>query len=407
MTLHPSEQDMDTSKPRKCSLFNKPAWAKSQYQNVGGGDLFRRSNHAYADMVADADYERKERLAKKRLERICCELSGESSSKRKRSSDGENEGHSENVEVSDNVRIHQVLVTDTTETSLKRIYSEGAKSRPAEQFAVTMTNAKVAEADELDVRPSKLIDLLNDDGEDTRVSLEKQSETAVRPIQAPLTGKDFLEDEEFPELAWKAREKARKKRVEQNLIHFTRAPSSGFDNQYVHLQCTPQPTTPSPPDPTLKILITSCIENTQPLIVHRKLSQCLKDVRLAWAERQGFAPDFTEKIFLTWRGKRLFDVTSCKSLGVNVDEDGHVRSGGDMNGDDEGRIHMEAMTPELLGACRKAKRDAKGGDERLNLDTRDTQSIPEKPEAQIRIILKAKGFYDFKLIVKPVKFPWQ
>ncbi|ODM22209.1 hypothetical protein SI65_03055 [Aspergillus cristatus] len=101
-------------------------------------------------------------------------------------------------------------------------------------------------------------------------------------------------------------------------------------------------------DVAVQILITSEIENTKPLIVHRKASQSLREVRLAWCKRQDLPEEMQLSVFLTWKGRRLFDVTTCKSLGVNNVNDNfdgfsdfHYPSV-----DDGPRIHMEAVTDD-------------------------------------------------------------
>jgi len=89
-----------------------------------------------------------------------------------------------------------------------------------------------------------------------------------------------------------------------------------------------QPPPPALPNPILSLLIHSSIPNTTPLLVKRRLNQRLKEVRLAWINKQINEslpphPEFpveTEKIFLTWRNKRCYDFTSCASLGLIVDE---------------------------------------------------------------------------------------
>lgn len=61
---------------------------------------------------------------------------------------------------------------------------------------------------------------------------------------------------------------------------------------------------------------------------------------------------------------------------------------------------MEAMTADILGAHKKAKsKDAPKGEEDA---IEEPAVIRQKQEAQVKIICKAKGFADFKLIVKPV-----
>lgn len=101
-------------------------------------------------------------------------------------------------------------------------------------------------------------------------------------------------------------------------------------------------------DVVVQILITSEIENTKPLIVHRKASQSLREVRLAWCKRQGLPEDMQLSVFLTWKGRRLFDVTTCKSLGINnVKDNFDGFSDFHYSSVDDGRhIHMEAVTDD-------------------------------------------------------------
>ena len=55
---------------------------------------------------------------------------------------------------------------------------------------------------------------------------------------------------------------------------------------------------------------------------------------------------------------------------------------------------MEAMTAEIFEAYKKAKTPEAPAEEPV--------IVEEKKEPQIRIILKARGFPDVKIIVKPV-----
>ncbi|KAK6810435.1 hypothetical protein RU639_013766 [Aspergillus parasiticus] len=107
-------------------------------------------------------------------------------------------------------------------------------------------------------------------------------------------------------------------------------------------------------DPVVQILITSKIENTKPLIVHRKMSQSLRDVRLAWCNCQSIPKEMQSFILLTWKGRRLFDVTTCRSLGINVPKglaDSPVYGDHARHGSKEDiRIHMEAVIEDNVMA---------------------------------------------------------
>lgn len=105
-------------------------------------------------------------------------------------------------------------------------------------------------------------------------------------------------------------------------------------------------TPPTHEDVTVEILITSRLEHTTPLIVQRRMSQSLKDVRLAWCDHQHLPKEIRPTVYLTWRGKRLFDVTTCRSLGIDT---GRFSVDGCMQyGDGKVRVHMEAITDGLL-----------------------------------------------------------
>lgn len=142
----------------------------------------------------------------------------------------------------------------------------------------------------------------------------------------------------------------------------------------------------------VQILITSKIPNTKPLIVRRKMNQPLKDVRLAWCNRQKFTKEMQESVFLTWKGKRLFDVTTCRSLGI------HAKSG-NFNGHDtfhldveDIQVHMEASTEDLLNADLSHSQtvtDAKSSPEYTSWN--GATSSPD------RILLKCPGFGDLKV----------
>lgn len=154
------------------------------------------------------------------------------------------------------------------------------------------------------------------------------------------------------------------------------------------------------PDPVITIFITSSIPDTTPLLVQRKLSQRLKEVRLAWCKRQEFDEVTTASVFLTWRKRRLFDFTSSRGLGLNVDANGEVYIEGHEDqppGDENAQIHMEATTKQILEAEKKAA--ARPPEDRV--------VEPASPKGKggqpgIKVILRSRGFEDYKLVVRPV-----
>lgn len=155
-------------------------------------------------------------------------------------------------------------------------------------------------------------------------------------------------------------------------------------------------------DRIIQILITSNIENTVPLIVRRRMSQRLRDVRLAWCKRQDFDKDMTASVFLAWKGRRLFDVTTCRSLGIQsiVSPQGLWDASDRPGSGEEGmQIHVEAVkdapvpspclrhlsssTSEPISKAGAASDYDQGG-------TRDS----------IRVVLKSPGYDDFRVKVR-------
>jgi hypothetical protein len=150
-------------------------------------------------------------------------------------------------------------------------------------------------------------------------------------------------------------------------------------------------------DVIVQILITSEIENTKPLIVHRKASQSLREVRLAWCKRQGLPEEMQLSVFLTWKGRRLFDVTTCKSLGVN-----NVNNNSDgfpdfhyQSVDDGPRVHMEAVMDDCFTFKQKQQQSRA-------LSATECRTGPDPPafgsyrrDVMMKIILRCPGIDDF------------
>lgn len=399
----------DSALPKKRSLFNKPSWSKPQALS-NGNELFHRSNQTYVGVAAQAERDKKKRLARKERERACREEDQRAGKRQRISSPDEDD---EDDQTSSDEEIYrskdETIQSLTTKAKLQPVAHVTSSHNPPhspksliKRYEAECAAKKMKEDQKAKMQSSVIIDL--EDEEDASEGLENRDTPRVIELipRKPADEDDRQDsDEEFPELARQARENARRKRLEGDIVSAPPdpPPSAASDGYLQRSQSTRLPTPPPPlSDPILSILITSNIPNTGSLIVNRKLSQRLKEVKLAWAQRQQFTPDFTETICLTWRGQRLFDVTSCKSLGISVDPHGNVMEKGDIFGEMDGKVHLEAMTPEILEAYKKAKNRETVGEERNVEET----PLGEKKEPGIKIICKAKDFSDFKLVVKPV-----
>jgi hypothetical protein len=267
---------------------------------------------------------------------------------------------------------------------------------------VSATRTKQRDVKQLPPEPI----LLSDDEESGPSAPDDAQPTKYRE---PTLGEEHIThmsdaEEEFPELARKARERVRLNRAEAEL----RSPkpmAQSVENYNRPSSFQPQPTSP-PPDPVVQIFISSRIANTQPLIVNRRTGQRLKDVRVTWCDRQGFSAEEKAAVFLTWKGKRVFDVTTCKSLGISADAEGNVAWKGHEDGlGGDNRVHMEAMTEEIfLETKNRMAGSVYSGIRTAEQGTEKEPEIEERPkiEPSVKLTLKSQGYEDFKLIVKPV-----
>ena len=406
------------SLPAKRSLFNRPSWSKPEAL-THGSDLFHRSNQTYIDHTVEEERQRKRKLARKERERARRAETEEHAEKRQRVSGSEDDdddqtGSDESSHHSDDENRKQEA--NSTPEKVKDgacvLKLQQPKKPPKSllkcyEAAVATQELKLLRAQK--PHDSQIVGLENEEDSPAAPTESADFDTSSNNLARSLPrDEEPVSDEEFPELARQAREKARRKRLEEDAASVTPDPVPTSQDgcfrrsQSTYLETPPPPSSP-PPDPVLQIFIDSSIPNTAPLIVNRKLSQRLKDVRLAWIERQHLPSDISDKIFLTWRGKRLFDVTSCRSLGINSGPNGRILAKGNNVVDHEGRIHMEAMTTEIFETYKKSKRSGTPKEEEDTVETPLAKQPNE--EAQIKIICKAKGFDDFKLLVKQVGMP--
>ena len=402
-----SAQNITGSPSSKRPLFKKPSWSKPQAL-PSGTSLFHRSNQKYADFAVGAERQRKRKAAKKEKEQVQGIEVKERTGKRPRvseSDDGEDsdsasDGSSRSCE-GRQVQLNSVHPQSYNETPTvsPTKYIQSPRSLLLRYEASVATN-------ESDIKSNikapifNIVDHEDEDASSGAIGIDEHLESSQSDSLRRDPDDEHASDEEFPELARKAREQARRKSLEEGIISFSRPESLATSQSKSSLSRSMRhPNYPPPPDPIVQIFITSTIPNSMPLIVNRRLSQRLKDVKLAWVERHNFPKDLVDQIFLTWRGKRLFDVTSCRSLGIAAGSHGGITVRGDDVIDDDGRIHMEAMTTDLLEAHKKAKTHDFS---KIEQEYIEEPAILQRQEPQVKIICKAKDFADFRLIVKPV-----
>lgn len=219
---------------------------------------------------------------------------------------------------------------------------------------------------------------------------EVELSTTTKPQTKPVETDDEEDDEDLRALKAEARAKKRQRDLEA-------------------ARGTPMLDDPvEGPDPIIELLVISSIPDTKSLMVKRRASQRLQEVRLAWCDKQGFPPEVAEKIFFTFKGRKQYDITSCKSLGLKIEPDGSVFFGGQHYFDDENRckLTIEAVTNEIYLQNQRDAAHTKGGSraevhqDNVGQDSRESDT--RESDTLIKVILAAKGLEEFKLKVKPV-----
>jgi hypothetical protein len=191
-------------------------------------------------------------------------------------------------------------------------------------------------------------------------------------------------DEEFPELIARARDREQLK-AEKSL--------SGGSASRALTDDIFQESEAMVVDPVVEILVTSEIEGTKPMMFKRKISQTLKQVREVWCDKQIHEHSKKAGVFLTWRGKKMFDSITCAILGLRAGIDGNVTSNNNAL-DDYGRIHLEAWTEDLYIASQR-RLEQGHGEADAEAEIQETTHVEK-----INLSLQAKGLEPITLKVK-------
>ncbi|KAI6717144.1 hypothetical protein B2J93_5517 [Marssonina coronariae] len=227
--------------------------------------------------------------------------------------------------------------------------------------------------------------------------LNDEHDFAPPPKTAPLVpieDDDAYSEDEFPELLAAAQERERQKAEQKRRMALAfqgQNHDNGLDDMFIGDGSSVQEV-----DPVVEILITSRIEGSTPLRVKRKMSQQLQLVRSSWCDKQiinghPMSQELKGKVYLTWKGTRIFDFNTCSSL---VDGKGKASRDGF---DENGGIHFEAWTSELFDAW-KAKQEAREKTGRIQAGAEEAQE--EVPVKKTRLLMKSRDL-EYKTIVKP------
>jgi hypothetical protein len=156
------------------------------------------------------------------------------------------------------------------------------------------------------------------------------------------------------------------------------------------------------PNPILNILVTPAIEGMLPLVVKLRFLQPFKKVRQEWCkhniESGRLDPSAEPDVILKWRERKVYDVQTCKSLGVTLDEDGQPMLM-DKYGVPEvcDKVNMTATTKQAESEERQSRlvRVAPAPEEPASSPVRSA-------ERAFRLILRSKDYPEQKFLIKEV-----
>ncbi|KAK5693734.1 hypothetical protein LTR97_010304 [Elasticomyces elasticus] len=388
------------------SLFNRPAWATARDVKDEGlsEDIFSHSKKSsYAKMVAEeqrrkkeneqklrAKQERKERRtsAKREADLEDVKAGKATPEKRRRITLEEGDDLLGSVGMSPGLSIRRAEGVDSS-TNTSHMRRSPRMNKAADRDDLRFNKA---------LRPAVVEKPDDSDREDDAQFSHAQPAEPVDPD-------DDESDDDLRELKRqaRARNKLREESTKKSQTPDAKSPTPGRHTADPNTAAYP---TPPAPDPPVQLLISSQIEGTKQLMVFRKLSQRLQEIRQVWCDKQGFSKDFANKVYLVHRMRRVFDVTTCGSLGLFVDSEGMVRMKGSESVDGADRVHLEAVTDEIFAQMKaeKAKEDRK----RQGLDEAEDEAQGNAPEPQVQpedklipILLTSKDTREpFRLRVK-------
>ncbi|KAK5016313.1 hypothetical protein LTR39_002148 [Cryomyces antarcticus] len=409
----------EAPKPKR-SLFSRPTPAAS-HTTADAGDIFSRPNQALQGILAEQDRKRRLKLAKQQEATAKSHSPGSErrEGKRRRISRDEEDGSDGGIYLSPSEpeRLSKSKTPNPDRPSSKDSALDLKADSLSKRYEDSLAASKAPN------QSSAVIDLLDSsDGEEEqprrslpeRPSLQQHNSTSRDTPKNPHNSEPESEDE-FPELAAAARERQRLRNLSSSK---TSQPVPRSTTLTARSTSSSNPPPLPPPDPVIQLLVTSRLPDTAPLIVHRRLSQRLQEIRLEWCRRQNFDAATTASVFLIYRMRRTYDVTTCKSLGIGVDGTGNVVIKGDDNlnfadGGEGNKIHMEAVTEQIYREMRAEKEAerlkgtqhvdaaAEAEEEAREQEVREAAARAQEKASQIRLTLKGKGLKELKLIVKP------
>ncbi|EME39211.1 hypothetical protein DOTSEDRAFT_28385 [Dothistroma septosporum NZE10] len=388
------------------SFFKAPSWARSQ--TVKAEDKSERNIFSHSDTFLDLQKERIEREARRKQKEKDKEERRKAKQEEKRRSSSEKRKVMEE-DGNDSLKKRRI----TAEDGAKLLVSAGLGDSitisdseddaqahlPIRRSPRTIRMHNVLSPSKMKGRPAAPPNV--DEEEDLYATSIPPRPVRPQAHSRPEVEEEVDSDPEIAEIQRKARAAARLK--EKAKIAQSATPEQGtpgiddsFENS--HLPITPVY------DAAVQLLIESSIPDTAPLIVFRKLSQPLREVKKSWCKKQNFSEEFSKQVCLVYNGRKYFDSSTVQRLGISADANGRVFLESDPTAEGVEKVHMLAMTEEMYEQFKEERErqaraetgDYEGGQDEA--EAGDDEEVPA-PRRSIKLIVKAKDRKDYKVQV--------
>jgi hypothetical protein len=388
-------------------LFKKPAWAApSKPASTTENAPAFGEQHVYEEIIAEDKKKRAQREARRRERaeketRKFTDGSAEPAAKKRRlseddldDSDSSNDNDLNSAESTPKQAktpefVEPKRITRGTPTKQKQLLP-GLDDQPSRQ-------AKPA--------PASVINLDDDEPHESDINsagwLKKK--VAVDP--------DDEEDPFMRELQRKVLEKARLRQLAKDEgdqaspseTSSVQSPSAENATSGLLQSASPHVEGATPKIPDVQIFVMTSIPGTRDLIVNRHSSQTLQKVREYFCERFKLEPAFARNVFFAWRGTKLYNSSTAEALIKILKREAGIDPSSDED-PSNGKIHIEAVTQEILDERQQAKAKAKAAATRRaeqEDDLIEEAAPPVEPKEKVVINLVAPNVETLQLSVRP------
>ena len=342
-------------------------------------DIFSHSQ-SYSEILAEQERMRKAKVEKQRLKKEGKRNSEEASERspggvkretpKKRGGEGSKRRRISGQDVDSLLREAGIkMVEIESENEEEHVIENSSKrgSSPRKDGANSRSTRSSSKATGATHGGAEVVDVGDSSGEEARTN----------DVQGPKLSVPIEEDDESDEeLAELARQRRRQRTHPSNV-------NAGSNSSTPQRGAAASPHTglPTPPlpDPVVQVLVSSKMKDTNPLLVYRKLSQYIRDIRLAWCSRQIFDQASTDRVFLIHNMRRVYDMTTCHSLGLETDTEGNITMKGAEGKEGVDQVALEAVTDDMY----KMMLDEKAKEEAHNYGATGTESGSEDDGAEV------------------------